>query len=105
MIHLFNDKYIYISLCLRILMIMTLILFQNFTIFSRYISFSSSFIFFFRDKRVYDMVANKNFIEIKTINRERDKEKTFLRFDGILEKLTEYHNLRFLLNENKNIFT
>lgn len=86
-------------------MIMTLILFQNFTIFSRYISFSSSFIFFFRDKRVYDMVANKNFIEIKTINRERDKEKTFLRFDGILEKLTEYHNLRFLLNENKNIFT
>lgn len=50
------------------------------------------------------MVANKNFIEIKTINRERDKEKTFLRFDGILEKLTEYHNLRFLLNENKNIF-
>lgn len=63
------------------------------------------FYFFFRDKRVYDMVANKNFIEIKTINRERDKEKTFLRFDGILEKLTEYHNLRFLLNENKNIFT
>lgn len=104
MIHLFNDKYIYISLC-HILIIMTLILFQNFTIFSRYISFSSSFIFFFRDKRVYDMVANKNFIEIKTINRERDKEKTFLRFDGILEKLTEYHNLRFLLNENKNIFT
>lgn len=84
---------------------MTLILFQNFIIFSCYISFSSSFIFFFRDKRVYDMVANKNFIEIKTINRERDKEKTFLRFDSILEKLTEYHNLRFLLNENKNIFT
>lgn len=104
MIHLFNDKYIYIFHC-HILMIMTLILFQNFTIFSRYISFSSSFIFFFRDKHVYDMVANKNFIEIKTINRERDKEKTFLRFDGILEKLTEYYNLRFLLNENKNIFT
>lgn len=41
------------------------------------------------------MVANKNFIEIKTINHECDKEKIFLHFDGILEKLTEYHNLQF----------
>lgn len=41
------------------------------------------------------MVANKNFIEIKTINHERDKEKIFLHFDDILEKLTEYHNLQF----------
>lgn len=97
MIHLFKDKYTFLTL--PYFMIITLILFQNFTIFSLYIFSSSSCFIFFSEINVFTSGGQQKFIlyvEIKTIiNHERGKEKTFLRFDGILEKLTEYRNLRF----------